>query len=146
MHRKLKSTKSYKKMNKSSTKRPNITTKPTYTDKYGGQFWTDQYGRFHRDDDSPAVITINGDTLVREWWIHGQLHRGSDKPAIVHTNAKLGIIARIWYTCGQRHRSNMKPAFVICTETVITCEWWICDKMIYTCTIPRVGECLAVWH
>ena len=39
-----------------------------------------KHGKFHRDNDLPAVVYANGD---KYWYQNGKLHRDNDLPAIV---------------------------------------------------------------
>ena len=48
--------------------------------------WTDEYGRFHRGKDKPAIISSTGS---KRWYKNGRLHRKGGKPAIIHSDGHL---------------------------------------------------------
>lgn len=62
-----------------------------------------QNGRYHRDNDLPALISRK----VQKWFKNGQLHRDNDKPAVVRTDGR-----QCWFHHGKLHRSGDKPAQV----------------------------------
>ncbi len=49
-----------------------LTSLPPQTDEYGVTIWRDIDGRFHRDNDRPAIIFADG---TKEYWIDGHRHR-----------------------------------------------------------------------
>ena len=75
----------------------------TYENKYGNQYWY-KNGLRHRDNDLPAVITVNG---YRSWYKNGRQHRDNDLPAIIFPNGH-----QYWYKNGLLHRDNDLPAFI----------------------------------
>ena len=40
-------------------------------------------GKFHREDDKPAVIWSNG---TQRWYFYGKRHRDNNKPAVIYEN------------------------------------------------------------
>jgi hypothetical protein len=54
----------------------------TYENKNGNQYWY-KNGKYHRDNDLPALIRVNGDQL---WFKNGLQHRDNDLPAIIYSN------------------------------------------------------------
>lgn len=59
-------------------------------------------GRFHRDNDLPAVIYPS----YKEWYRYGLLHRDNDKPAVEHSTGE-----KSYYIGGLLHRDN-NPAVI----------------------------------
>ena len=53
---------------------------PTEINEFGDKFWRNSEGKFHRDNDLPAVIWPDG---YNAWWQNGQCHRDNDLPAII---------------------------------------------------------------
>jgi len=53
---------------------------PSYTDCYGSKIWLDSDGLYHRENDKPAIIDVDGTMM---WYTHGKLHRDHAMPAIV---------------------------------------------------------------
>jgi outer membrane lipoprotein-sorting protein len=69
--------------------------KTEYTfDKYtsGTMFWYKD-GKYHRENDKPAVIYSNGDM---SWLKNDKYHRENDKPAIIYNDGRL-----CWYIDGE---------------------------------------------
>lgn len=48
-------------------------------------------GRFHREDNKPAIILINGG---QHWFVNGERHR-TDGPAVMYTDGQL-----VWFIDG----------------------------------------------
>ena len=46
----------------------------------GAHYWRDSRGRYHRDYDLPAMMSVRG---YRRWYRHGALHRDGGRPAVV---------------------------------------------------------------
>ena len=69
-------------------------------------------GKFHRDNDLPAIENING---TKEWYIDGQRHR-ENKPAFIHYSGE-----EQWWFEGKAHRED-GPAIIWSTGEK---EWWI---------------------
>jgi hypothetical protein len=68
----------------------------------GNQFWY-KNGKFHRDNDLPAIIFLNG---RQDWYQHGKLHRDNDLPAVIAYGD------HYWYKNGLFHRDNDLPAVI----------------------------------
>lgn len=68
-----------------------------------GEFWFDEYGRYHRDNDLPAIIYSDG---RKEWYQNGEKHRGNDLPAVIHKNG-----TQEWYQYNKLHRDDL-PAVI----------------------------------
>ncbi len=71
-------------------------------DKYGDQYWTNEEGQYHRDDDLPAVIWENG---YQVWCQNGLYHR-LDGPAVIWANG-----SQEWFQHDLRHRLD-GPAII----------------------------------
>jgi hypothetical protein len=69
-------------------------------------------GRYHRDDDQPAIIFADGD---KYWYRYGKIHRDGDKPAIELARGELK-----WFQNGQLHRHDDKPAVITADQQ----EWY----------------------
>lgn len=78
-----------------------------------GTHWRDKFGKYHRDNDKPAFIGVNG---TREWADHGCNHRADDKPAVIWPDGSYS-----WYTNGVKHRGKNKPALLHTTGCHV---WW----------------------
>lgn len=89
---------------------------PAYISK-ASQSWY-QHGKYHRDDDLPAVIYTTGS---QEWYQHGEHHRDGDEPAIINYNGN-----KFWYQRGKYHREGDKPAAV---DWVGNQFWYQHDKL-----------------
>lgn len=59
-------------------------------------------GKYHRDDDLPAVEWADG---TRQWYFDGKLHRDCDLPAVECADG-----TRKWYIDGKLHRDGGLPA------------------------------------
>ena len=70
----------------------------------GSQFWY-QNGKYHRDNDLPAMILKNGDQY---WMKNGLQHRDNDLPAIISANGD-----QYWMKNGLQHRDNDLPATIL---------------------------------
>lgn len=70
---------------------------PTEIDSHGNQYWKDTTGRFHRDNDKPAIVGIDG---TKQWYIDGKRHR-IDGPAIEYANGN-----KQWYIDNKLHRTD----------------------------------------
>ena len=70
---------------------------------YGDQYWY-KNGKYHRDNDLPAIILING---CQYWYKNGLQHRDNDLPAVIEANGDL-----YWYINGKCHRDNDLPAVI----------------------------------
>jgi hypothetical protein len=62
-------------------------------------------GKYHRDNDLPAIIQSNGD---KYWYKDGLMHRDNDLPAVVLSNGN-----KFWYQYGKYHRDNDLPAIAL---------------------------------
>jgi hypothetical protein len=63
------------------------------TDEYGNIFYYNKNGKYHRENDQPAIIHADG---KQEWWVNGQFHRENDKPAVIYKDG----IQYWWYVNG----------------------------------------------
>ena len=72
----------------------------------GSQEWY-QKGWRHRDGDRPAIIYGDG---TQEWRQNGWLHRDGDRPAIIYGVGANG--RQEWYQNGQLHRDGDRPAVI----------------------------------
>ena len=66
-----------------------------------GNYYFDENGEYHRENDLPAIEMVNGN---KEWYKNGKLHRDNDFPAIENNKYKE------WYQNGKLHRENDLPA------------------------------------
>lgn len=86
-----------------------------------------QYGRRHRDNNEPAVISPN----LQEWWYAGNYHR-DDGPAHMHRQLSTNGFMRVydqWYSGGLLHR-NDGPAIVrIDSENQLFQEWYHAGRL-----------------
>lgn len=73
-----------------------------------------QHGKWHREDDKPAIVYANG---RREWYVNGKLHREHDKPAVIYG---VNNCHREWRWNGKLHRDGDLPAFI----DLKTQEWY----------------------
>jgi hypothetical protein len=71
-------------------------------DNKGTERWHNKDGKFHREDDKPAVIFANGNQF---WYVNGKRHRVGG-PAVISHNG-----SQFWYLNGKRHRVD-GPAIV----------------------------------
>ena len=89
------------------------------------EVWT-QRGVVHRLSE-PAVTVRNaqGETVAREWWVHGQRHR-DDGPAQVEDN---GVWYReAWFLAGREHNKNSAAILEIHKPSgLVTREKWAVD-------------------
>jgi hypothetical protein len=74
-----------------------------YYNKNGNQFWY-QNGKYHRDNDLPAIIFICGSQY---WYKNGLRHRDNDLPAVIYANGD-----QTWYQNGLVHRDNDFPEVI----------------------------------
>jgi hypothetical protein len=63
--------------------------KPTEINFMGTKIWKNKEGKYHRLNDKPALILING---TKSWYINGELHRENNKPAIEFSDRR-----KAWY-------------------------------------------------
>ena len=82
-----------------------------YLDEEGNKFWRNNKAQFHRENDNPAIIKVNGDIY---WYQDGNLHRNNDKPARINNKDKY------WYQNNKCHRDNDKPAIISSNGD----KWW----------------------
>src|SRR5579871_2054192 len=75
-------------------------------------------GRFHSNDDQPAIVRANG---KREWWQNGKQHRNNNHPAVIHADG-----TKEWWQNGKHHRDNDQPAII---HNDGTQEWWLNHKL-----------------
>ena len=75
---------------------------------FGTQYWY-QNGLKHRDNDLPAIITVNGDQFCYQ---NGLLHRDNNLPAVIFANGD-----QEWYQNGLKHRDNDLPAAIMSCGT-----------------------------
>jgi hypothetical protein len=61
-------------------------------------------GRYHRENDLPAVIFTNGRKL---WYKNGKCHREGDLPAYIYADG-----TQVWYKNDKPHRENDLPAAI----------------------------------
>lgn len=94
----------------------NVDDPPSKIDEEGNKFWFDDQGRYHRDNDKPAIEYANGDKC---WHQHNKLHRDNDLPAVELING-----TKKWYKHGLCHRDNDKPA-VERAGCLGRNEWWV---------------------
>jgi hypothetical protein len=66
--------------------------------------WWTLDGLFHRVEDLPAYICVDG---TQEWYKNGKFHREGDLPAIIDANG-----TKKWYNNNVRHREGYLPAVV----------------------------------
>lgn len=65
-------------------------------------------GLLHNENDLPAVITGNGDTiLVKFWYQNGDLHRDNDLPAAIFYDENEVVIRQEWYQNGVLIRTQV---------------------------------------
>lgn len=76
--------------------------RPAVITSTGSQHWY-RRGQRHRDNDLPASVCSYGDI---EWWVNGQRHRDGDLPAIIYANGE-----KKWFQHGVTHRDN-EPAII----------------------------------
>jgi hypothetical protein len=75
-----------------------------YKNDRGTQYWY-KNGKYHRDNDLPALILANGDQY---WCKDGKQHRdNNDLPAVICVNG-----SQHWYKNGNRHRDNDLPSMI----------------------------------
>ena len=79
-----------------------VDTKPTEIDSDGTKKWKNKEGRYHRENDKPAIEFSDGGKV---WYINGKRHRENDKPAVEYADGR-----KIWYINGLLNRENDKPA------------------------------------
>ena len=70
-----------------------IFKKPTEIWPDGTMVWRNEYGEFHRDNDLPAIIYLNGD---KYWYKNGKRHRYGDNPAVICADG-----GKSWYKNGK---------------------------------------------
>lgn len=70
----------------------------------GSNYWYNQNGEFHRDDDLPAIIYTNG---TKKWYQDGHLHRENDLPAVIRADG-----TKIWYIDGKCHRDGGNYSYI----------------------------------
>ena len=87
--------------------------KPAIIESSGNQYWYFN-DKCHRDNDKPAIIWPNGD---KRWYFNGREHREDDKPAYHNIDGY-----KAWYKNGERHRNNGKPAII---APAFRNEYWI---------------------
>jgi len=92
-----------------------------------GNYYFDEKGDYHRDDDLPAVEYADGS---KEWYQHGKYHRDNDLPAIKYLNG-----TKEWYQHGKRHRDNDLPAIERANGTK---EWYQHGKCHRENDLPAV--------
>jgi len=63
-----------------------------------GTLWWLKNDKFHRDNDLPAIINIDGG---QNWWQNGQYHRYNNKPAILYPNG-----TKLYYIFGRKYDIN----------------------------------------
>lgn len=73
-------------------------------DESGNKYWY-KNGNLHRDDDLPALISLNG--TYESWYKNGNLHRDNDLPAIIFSNG-----GKKWYKNGVLDRDNDLPSVI----------------------------------
>jgi hypothetical protein len=98
-------------------------------------------GDIHRDHDSPAVVTQDGD---QHWYRHGIRHRAGGRPAVMFANGDKqywvkGVLHRDgdcpaienahgseleWYKHGVLHREGDQPAVSRINTAFSKREWW----------------------
>tara|TARA_Y100000588_G_scaffold58958_1_gene57624 strand:+ start:45495 stop:46103 length:609 start_codon:yes stop_codon:yes gene_type:complete len=72
------------------------------SDNYKRLYWFNK-GFLHRDNDLPAVKTINSNNVKEEaWYKEGLMHREIDKPAFIDYQNNI----KIWFKNGEMHREN----------------------------------------
>ena len=82
-----------------------MSNEPTEINGIGDKFWLNSEGQLHRDNDLPAVITLNG---YHAWWQNGKCHRDNDLPAVIDINGYC-----VWY----QHDGKIKEKY--CTKKEI---------------------------
>ena len=87
-------------------------------DKYGTKFYY-KNGKFHRDNDLPAIEYANGGKI---YYKNGKLHRDNGLPAIEYSNG-----TKHYYKNGKIHRDNGLPAVEYASGRK---EYWYNDKKI----------------
>jgi len=58
-------------------------------DSFGHKYWYNEAGKFHRENDLPAVISNNG---TKFWYQNGDYYRDNGLPAIEYANG-----SKAWY-------------------------------------------------
>ena len=58
-------------------------------DSFGHKYWYNEAGRFHRDNDLPAIERTDGS---KYWYKNNKIHRDNNLPAIEHANGD-----KAWY-------------------------------------------------
>ena len=104
---------------------------PTEIDEFGTKVWKNSEGQWHRDNDLPAIITLNG---YHAWYKNDYHHRDNDLPAVMSSD---GYYA--WWKEDTKHRDNDLPAVVWKDGC---CEWWVNGVYIKTkiCTKEEVEQ------
>jgi antitoxin component YwqK of YwqJK toxin-antitoxin module len=93
----------------------------------GRQFWF-KNGQMHRDNDLPATIYPNGQ--LQEWFQNGKFHRDNDLPAVIFSNGH-----QSWYNNGEIHRDNDLPAIILANGH----QYWYKNDLIYCQMKPNSG-------
>ena len=58
-----------------------MSNEPIEINDKGSKIWRNSKGQFHRDNDLPAVVRIDGTCA---WFQNNQYHRDNDLPAIIY--------------------------------------------------------------
>ena len=108
-----------------------MSDEPTEIDEYGAKIWKNAEGQIHRDDDLPAVITLNG---YYTWYQNGKRHRDNDLPAMIYPDGSW-----VWCQNDECHRDNNLPAVIWKNRH---CEWWVEGEPIQKkrCTKKRIEQ------
>jgi len=84
----------------------------------GNEYWY-RNGKFHKDNDLPAITWADGTQL---WFRNGRLHRDNDLPAVIYACG-----TQKWFRNGNLHRDNDLPAII---WSVGDREWY-CNGTCY---------------
>lgn len=94
--------------------------------------WTDDVGRWHRENDQPAVVyfeatdTSQAHVSQRMWYRHGRKHRDDDRPAMVFAHEGTEHFWFRWYIDDNAARATPSaPYDVNVTYSSTTRSWWL---------------------
>ena len=76
----------------------NKLNKPTEITPKGTKIWKNKEGRYHRENDKPAIEFSDGGKV---WYINGKKHRENDKPAIEDSDGQ-----KEWWINGKFIKQN----------------------------------------
>ena len=92
-----------------------------------GNYYFNENGKYHRENDLPAIEYANG---TKEWWLNGKLHRENDLPAVEYASG-----TKHWYQNGELHRDNDLPAIERANGNK---EWYQNGKLYRKNDLPAI--------